>query len=161
MINLWTDGSYLSSTNSAGWGFVAVDAQDNVIKKRYGTIADPRLKVFRNCASEIVAAVMAIEWALEAGHTKIVIHTDNTGVIKWATGRWKRNNVATQGYHAWFLTRQNQADYRWNHVKGHSGVKWNEEADSLAKCGSQLPVKMGNEFSFGESICLIQEFKDV
>ena len=86
---------------------------------------------------EIAAAKIAIEEAVKAGAAGLEIRYDYEGVEKWATGRWKRNKTYTREYAEYVRKAGEKLTVTFSHVKGHSGSKWNDMADTLAKkaCG--------------------------
>ena len=94
----------------------------------------------RNVAGEMRASMGAITYAVKMGLKNIRIHYDYSGVEYWATGKWKRNNEFTRGYHEFVQKVLNENP--WLHiqfikVKAHSGDPFNDLADELAKqvCG--------------------------
>lgn len=106
-----------------------------------------------NNAAEIHAACEAVRIAAEQGGgvAKLCVNTDSQFLIncvtKWMAG-WKRNGwrtakgdpVINRGELEALEARMaapGAPAVRWNHVRGHSGVDGNEEADRLAKQGAE------------------------
>lgn len=75
----------------------------------------------------------AILWALENGYKKITIYYDYEGIEKWANGIWKANKPGTQRYKAFIAEKRQEIEIAFRKVAAHTGVKYNEMADQLAK----------------------------
>ena len=126
---IYTDGSY--SDNVYAWAFVVV-YQGEVIHQDYGVGTDSEAVKTRNIAGELTAVMRACSWAKNKGLDKIVIRHDLQGVATWAKGEWKRNNQVTIKYYE-FMQKYVKAFVSFKHIKGHSGDKYNDIADLLAK----------------------------
>ena len=64
----------------------------------------------------------------------ILIFYDYDGVANWVTGVWKCKKDETRAYKNFvegFIKKGLKVTFQ--HVKGHSGIHENEEADRLAK----------------------------
>ena len=72
-------------------------------------------------------------WAIENGYKKITIYYDYEGIEKWANGIWKANKVGTQRYKAFVAEKRQEIEIAFRKVAAHTGVKYNEMADQLAK----------------------------
>ena len=97
-----------------------------------------------NQRAEIVAACRAIETAKHQGLREVEVRTDSIYTIKAMTewiNNWKRSNWQTKVKNKDDFLRLHQlcqeVDVKWTHVPGHQGIPGNEEADKLAKLGSQ------------------------
>jgi len=102
-----------------------------------------------NNTAEIQAAHFAIGQAQGAGIDKLIINTDSQFLIncvtKWMPG-WKRNGWRTtskqpvknkEDLEALDEALANKSiEIKWNHVRGHSGIYGNEQADKLAVAGA-------------------------
>lgn len=126
--DVYTDGSFRGGRFT--WAYVFVE-DDGVALDDSG-ISDPgdEAASMWNVAGEIRAAVMAVEKAIEIG-VRIRLHYDYAGVEAWATGKWKANKQFTREYAE--FTRQHKNRIEFIKVKGHSGNKWNDYVDKLAK----------------------------
>ena len=134
----YTDGSYNKATGNYGAGVVMFAKGTNtlpVFYKREGRA--PEGENGWQVNGEIAAAKIAIEEAVKAGAAGLEIRYDYEGVEKWATGRWKRNKTYTREYAEYVRKAGEKLTVTFSHVKGHSGSKWNDMADTLAKkaCG--------------------------
>lgn len=132
---IFTDGSCSTKKNMIGWGWVAV--KDNEpLYERFGGFCHFKGSG-RNVAGEIYAARDAVIWA--AGHNPSLhfhlVH-DYAGVSNWALGYWKAKREIAQDY-----IRQVQPFLElitFEKINGHSGIKWNDRADELAKLGLEV-----------------------
>lgn len=126
----YTDGSYMDGLYA--WAFVIV-YKDEVIHQDYGVGQDQNAAQTRNIAGELAAVMRACVWAKSKDLASIEIKHDLQGVATWAKGEWKRNNEVTVKYYE-FMRKYVASGYvNFTHVKGHSGNKYNDMADNLAK----------------------------
>lgn len=127
----YVDGSYNDANKKVGLGVIMGVGGDIVrISKE---VAANDLISMRNVAGEIKASEEAIKYALEHGAKKIVIYHDYEGIAKWCNGQWKTNLEGTKAYKEFYLSVKDKIVIEFIKVKGHSGNKYNDEADILAK----------------------------
>ena len=127
----YVDGSYNDANKKVGLGVIMGVGGDIVrISKE---VAANDLISMRNVAGEIKASEEAIKYALEHGAKKIVIYHDYEGIAKWCNGQWKTNLEGTKAYKEFYLSVKDKIEIEFIKVKGHSGNKYNDEADILAK----------------------------
>jgi len=62
----------------------------------------------------------------------IIIHHDYEGIAKWASGEWKTNTHITKLYQR-FLIENQIVNCQFVKVDAHSGDKYNDRADKLAR----------------------------
>ena len=124
----YVDGSFNKETKVYGSGIVLLEG-DNVIttKQTHGT----KMNAIWNVAGEISAAAGAVKLAEEFMPDHLIIRYDYEGIEKWATGQWKAKNDFTAKY-AEFMNKKRDFDISYEHVKAHTGDKYNEMADDLA-----------------------------
>ena len=136
---IYVDGSF--QNDSAGYGAVILrDGQ--MIVELSGSVPDTLVQGTRNIAGELAAAEKAIEWCQENSVGEVSIFYDYRGIEKWATREWKTNAPLTRRY-AEFV-RDCGVQIHWHKVDGHTGNRWNERADVLAKNGiASLSPKPG------------------
>ena len=133
-IIIYVDGSYRDDVYS--YGFVVVDvAKDVAIHEQCGRGTDVEAAKLRNVSGEMKGAMEAMVYCINSGIKEVTICYDYSGIEMWALGSWKRNNVFTKGYHDFYQCRKDRLKVYFIKVKGHSGDKWNERADVLAKEG--------------------------
>lgn len=127
----YVDGSYNVSTKECGFGAVLFTKHG---KECYSEIVENKdYSDFRNVTGEIFGALFAIKKSIEYGLKKIYLHYDYTGISNWALGNWKTNNDLTRNYKREFDILKDSIDVKFVKVKAHTGEKYNEEADKLAK----------------------------
>lgn len=88
----------------------------------------------RQIGGELMATMSVINWCAEEGVDTVTIVYDYKGIEMWATGKWKTNQPLTKRYAAFM--KQSKVKVIWHKVKSHTGVRWNEMADKLAKKGA-------------------------
>ena len=133
MLLAYTDGSYKKNSKgeyAVGWGFVLLDG-DNIVHEEYGTTDE--YTSMRNVVGECVAVVEAIAYCEEQGYDAVTIYHDYEGAGAWVRGQWKTKNEMTQRYKKFVL--ESPMVIEFVHVEGHSGDKWNDYVDGLAKLG--------------------------
>ena len=134
----YVDGSYNIETKRFSYGIVFFTGRINPdgtpeefhLSKSF---ANPELAEMRNVAGEIMGAAQAMKSAKEAGIKSITIHHDYEGIAKWCTGEWKAKKVWTKKYKAFYDDIIKDLDVEFVKVKGHSGDKYNDLADKLAR----------------------------
>lgn len=127
ILNVYTDGSFNGQT--ASWAFIVIE-NDKPIFQNKGTLSGDINKMWQ-IGGEIKAAENAVLWAAK-NDCQLVINYDYLGVEYWATGKWRAKNEHTKAYKS-FMEQNSKYIKGWNKVLAHSGVKWNEACDSLAK----------------------------
>lgn len=127
----------------AGWGIWWNEGHPDNIG---GPVAGGR---HTNNTAEIQAATFAISQAGGLKIKKLNVHTDSQFLIncitKWIVG-WKRNNWVNSKkqpvinkediQQLELAIEQAAVKVKWTYVKGHSGIRGNDEADRLAREGA-------------------------
>ena len=127
----YVDGSYNVTTNKFSYGIVVLYRGEEI--KQAKKVEDPSLVSMRNVAGEIKGAEMAMRYAIEQGCKELVIYHDYEGIARWCLGEWKTNKEGTKAYKAYYDSIKDKLNVTFKKVKGHSGDKYNDMADSLAK----------------------------
>ena len=128
----YTDGSYMDE--AIGYGVVVLK-DGNPVAELSGPVEEEALQGMRQVGGELQAVYRTIEWCQAHDVQDTAIFYDYAGIEKWATGEWKANNPATRAYAAFI--RDCPVAVRWHKVESHSGNRWNDRADQLAKLGAQ------------------------
>ena len=127
----YVDGSYDKASGDFSCGVVFLyEGQEKHYGKRY---SDRELAAMRNVAGEIKGSETAMKIALENGVEKLVIYHDYEGIAKWCNGAWKANKEGTKAYQAYYQEVRKRLPSVFVKVKGHSGDRYNDVADELAK----------------------------
>ena len=129
---IYIDGSFAVDKGNYSYGLVAVK-DGEIIYKDKGKGFDKEAVSLRNVSGEVLGAKMAVEYAIENGFKEITIAYDYQGVESWALGTWKRNNRITVEYNEFMQSKMKEVKIRFKKIKGHSGNKYNDLADKLAK----------------------------
>lgn len=129
--SVYVDGSFDLGSSTYSYGVVILTKDDTY--KLSGREVNPEMALMRNVSGELKGAMKAMEWALENKIKTLYLHYDYTGIERWAKGDWKTNKDGTKAYKAYFDSIKNKLRVEFIKVKAHSGNKYNEEADKLAK----------------------------
>lgn len=127
----YVDGSYNAATEEYACGVVLFyDGKTEYFSRKF---ADPERARMRNVAGEIEGSMCAMGYCLEHGIEDLTIYYDYAGVELWCTRAWKANKEGTIAYRDFYERVSRQVRIRFVKVKGHSGDKYNDMADKLAK----------------------------
>lgn len=124
MIVIYTDGAFSSTRNQGGWAFVVLKDGKKIHHAFFPE------KNTTNNRMEIMGALRAIEWCIENNIKEFTIITDSMYVIGTMTLNWKRK----KNNDLWDIMDEKIKGLciNWQHVKGHSGDKYNNLCDVLA-----------------------------
>ncbi|MBQ9437367.1 MAG: reverse transcriptase-like protein [Lachnospiraceae bacterium] len=145
----YVDGSFSDEEKAFASGAVILfDGKEFQFSERR---TDANLISMRNVAGEIVAAWRAMKYCLDNGIEELELYHDYEGVAAWCTGRWKTNKEGTKAYRNYYLRIKEKLKVRFIKVKGHSGDKYNDLADKLAKEALFGNPTEGWEVAYGEA----------
>lgn len=136
IVKAYVDGSYDRKNKIGGFGIVYLDENDMIVSLDSGRIENKPILSMWNVAGEIVAATTVLEKCLYEKISSITIYYDYEGIEKWARKIWQRKNEHTKEYSDTCQRIFKDVNVHYVHVKGHSGNKYNELADILAKVGA-------------------------
>lgn len=148
-IEAYVDGSFDEDLGKYAYGCVIIK-DGNVIHKMNGSSANANYIEMRNVAGELEATEQAIKWAIRSGIKSIRIYHDYQGIACWANGEWKTNKRGTQEYASFVEKCSSEIRIEFTKVKAHSGLKYNEMADQLAKEGLQKADIEDGVFQYNE-----------
>ncbi len=127
-IEIDVDGAYRDGCT----GYAAIIREDGKpIHTLSGVMNEVEVLGSYQVAGELNAVIEALKWCKEQGIKEVKIYYDMNGIEMWASGRWKTKKDITKNYSDFF--KNNKIKIHWIKVKSHSGYKWNEEVDRLAK----------------------------
>lgn len=127
----YVDGSYNIDTCEYGCGVILFhDNKEYTFSRGFN---DPSMAKMRNVAGEIEGAKLAMQWCADNNIEEIEIYYDYEGVEKWCTGAWKANKDGTIAYKNFYDEIKKSVRVSFNKVRGHSGDRYNDAADRLAK----------------------------
>lgn len=129
---IYVDGSFDSATKRFSYGMVVLkDGAE--IATGCKAFSEPDMADMRNVSGEIYGSMAAMKWCLDNGVSDVVIYYDYEGIAKWPLHEWKANKKGTQAYVAYYDSVKDRLSVEFRKVKGHSGDKYNDMVDGLAK----------------------------
>lgn len=127
----YVDGSFDLANWTFSYGVVFIT---QTTKEDYsGRDDDETLAKMRNVSGELKGAMVAMDIAVKQNIKTLYLHFDYTGIERWAKGDWKTNKEGTKFYKNYYDSIKDKVDVVFIKVKAHAGIKYNEEADKLAK----------------------------
>lgn len=129
-IKAYVDGSFLNK--KIGYGSVIM--KGNIILHEISGSMDETYAAHHQIGGELKAVIETVTWCKKQKINDIHIYYDYKGIEMWARAKWKAKNELTQKYQA-FMIKQS-ITFHFHKVAAHSGNRWNEHADMLAKKGS-------------------------
>lgn len=147
-VDVYTDGACSKNPGVGGWGSIFV-VDNKVIKLSGGETNTTNNRMELKAVIESLRMIKKIESKREE-HNVYVIHSDSAYVINakeknwllvWQRNGWRNSKGAdVKNRDLWeefaeiftYLVRYH-VDVEFHKVKGHSGIKYNEEVDALAK----------------------------
>lgn len=127
----YVDGSYNIHDRRFSYGAVIFHGgEEYTISEAF---SDDELAVMRNVAGEIKGAEAVMRYCVENGIKSVAIYHDYEGIARWCLGEWKANRNGTRAYADYYNSVKDILRVVFVKVKGHSGDKYNDMADRLAK----------------------------
>lgn len=136
-LEVYIDGSYNNKKNIAGYGLVIVK-NDEAFLKDFSAYPYSDVVVSHNVGVELLGAKRAVELALANDYKDVVIYYDYIGIEKFATGEWNPKKKFTKEYQFFMKKYMNLLNINFVKVTAHSGNRFNEMADQLAKLATKL-----------------------
>ncbi len=145
---IYVDGSFING--ATGYGAVVLK-DGEVVDELAGAVAASEVNDTRQVAGELVAVKEALKWCREHSVGEVSIYYDYLGIEKWATRQWKTKQPLTKEY-ALFVS-ECPVTVHWHKVDSHTGNRWNDRADALAKKGAgSIQHSAGDSDPAGELI---------
>ena len=140
---IYTDGACSGNPGSGGWAAIIFNKTNGQKSKKIGGEIETT-----NNRMELIAIIRALESIPKESSlqiftdSKYVINGIESWIVKWKTNNWigsNKKNVKNKDLWTRLDVLTNQFQIKWNWVKGHSGNKYNEEVDRLARDQINLP----------------------
>lgn len=131
-VHIYVDGSYDKESERYSYGMVVL-LEDKSTEEYCEAFSDPDMLSMWNVAGEIMGACAAMQYAMDYQLPKITIFHDYEGISKWPLREWKANKEGTKAYVKFFDEASLKVKINFKKVTGHSGDKYNEQADKLAR----------------------------
>lgn len=126
---IYIDGSYIN--DRIGWGAVILK-NGEFRHELSGEITDSTIKSMRQVGGELKAAMESLQWCRRNGISSYSLYFDYEGIRHWAAGSWQAKNPFTRAYRD-FMQNNREVNIDFIKVAAHSGDRWNDRADLLAK----------------------------
>jgi len=136
MITIYTDGACSGNPGIGGWGVVIIIKDSKPIFLKGGTINTT------NNRMELTATIKALKYFEDPQLITVITDSkyvkDGTGswIINWKKNGWKTaSKKPVKNKELWVELDSQIAKHNitWKWVKGHTGDKYNEKADLLAR----------------------------
>lgn len=131
-INAYTDGSYDAFTKAFSCGVVLLTPNGRFFMNEKYSANDNNTET-RNVAGELKGAELAIRYAMLNGYRRVRIYHDYEGVAAWAAGEWQAKSEVAKVYVDFIGKASSKIEIQFQKVAAHTGNKYNEIADKLAK----------------------------
>lgn len=128
----YVDGSFSKELGKYAFGCVLIKPDGDIVRES-GNGDNPESLELRNVTGEMLGAMYAVKWSEVNGYSAVKICYDYMGIEMWATGGWKANKTLTQKYAAFMKDSGSRIRITFQKIAAHTGDKYNEEADKLAK----------------------------
>lgn len=139
LLAVYVDGSYHRGCPFAGWAWVVIK-NNEVIEQDYGITS--QIAKSNNVDGEIQATLSACQWIEKYFNSlnqssksenckKMTLFYDYEGIASWALGKWKTKIPLTIEYKEKIKFFLKYIEFK--KVTAHSGDKWNDLVDKLAK----------------------------
>lgn len=125
-LTVYTDGSCSPNPGKGGWAYIAILKDCHI--ENYGSS-----KNTTNNIMELTAVIEALKDFKEI--QKFKIYSDSLYVINCAKKIWKRNKNTELWSLYDSMSKNKEISFIW--VKAHTGNKYNEMVDKLAKYGAK------------------------
>jgi len=126
-LRVFVDGSFSPDFPKSGWAFVVTENDVEIARGSGITAFDAES---RNIDGEVMASYQAMRWLDSNDKTGTICH-DYEGIARWAKGEWQAKSNIAKRYVAAAKPYLHRVSFE--KVAAHTGVKWNELVDQLAK----------------------------
>jgi ribonuclease HI len=132
IVDAYVDGSVIEG--KARWGLIVV--RDDIELWRNCGELEGEINSMRQIGGELKGCIEAIRYA-RFHRVKVRIFYDYLGIEMWVADLfnkpcWRANNEWTQKYRE-FVVKNREFVHEFKKVKAHTGNRWNEAVDVLAR----------------------------
>ena len=142
-MTVYVDGSFMPFLPDR-YGYGVVFLHEGKVETASHFVIDRDSARMRNVAGEVKGAMYAMETCRKRGISHMDLYYDYAGIEKWCTGEWKANLPGTKALKTYYDSVKGELSVSFHKVKSHTGVRYNEMADRLAK-GALLRAEKAGE----------------
>lgn len=128
----YVDGSFDEKIGKYSFGCIMLLPSGEIIRES-GNGDNPESIALRNVTGEMLGAMFAVKWSIVNRYSSIKICYDYSGIEMWAVGQWKAKTDLTKKYADFMKNNSKNIEISFQKIESHTGNKYNEEADRLAK----------------------------
>lgn len=128
----YVDGSFDESIGKYAFGCILILPNGEIVRES-GNGDNPESIALRNVTGEMLGAMYAVKWSIVNRYSSVKICYDYSGIEMWAVGQWKAKNELTKKYADFMKDNSKNIEISFQKIAAHTGNKYNEEADKLAK----------------------------
>lgn len=131
----FVDGSYNEEQKKSAFGALIFSYGGNkdILYKAFTKDLGEDFISTRNVGAELEAVKETLNWATKYHKKNVTIYYDYSGIEKWASGQWKAKTEIAKKYVNFIDEKRRVIQIEFAKVPAHSGVKFNEEVDNIAK----------------------------
>lgn len=128
----YVDGSFDEKIGKYAFGCIMILPSGEIIRES-GNGDNPESIALRNVTGEMLGAMFAVKWSIVNRYSSVKICYDYSGIEMWAVGQWKAKTDLTNKYADFMKNNSKNIEISFQKIEAHTGDKYNEEADKLAK----------------------------
>lgn len=128
----YVDGSFDEKIGKYAFGCIMILPSGEIVRES-GNGDNPESIALRNVTGEMLGAMFAVKWSIVNSYSSVKICYDYSGIEMWAVGQWKAKTDLTKKYANFMKSNSKNIEISFQKIEAHTGNKYNEEADRLAK----------------------------
>lgn len=126
----YVDGSYDNKHKLYSYGCVIFSGDSTYTLNSVDFSEDAKT---RNVAGELTGARKAIEWCLNHDIQNLILYHDYIGIQMFADHEWEGKTPLTESYQKFIDSIRDKITIQFCKCAAHTGIRYNEMADKLAK----------------------------
>ena len=136
-IDVYVDGSYNVKNNKIGYAYIFVKKGKKLSQGSNWEYDGESTYELKNIYGELRAAIIAVEKGIEMNALGVNLFYDFNGIQKYADYEWSSSEEFIISYANKMRSLRNQININFIKVYSHTGDKYNDKVDKLAKlaCG--------------------------